>query len=68
MDDVLVKMSVGQYLAKDKGGTLDLSKRFDSGVTVGAYATLTNVSKQEYGEGSFTKGFYISVPLDLLTV
>lgn len=68
MDNVLVKMSVGQYLAKDKGGTLDLSKRFDSGVTVGAYATLTNVSKDEYGEGSFTKGFYISVPLDLLTV
>lgn len=68
MDDVLVKMSVGQYLAKDKGGTLDLSKRFDSGVTVGAFATLTNVSKEEYGEGSFTKGFYISVPMDLLTV
>ncbi len=68
LDDVLVKMSVGQYLAKDKGGTLDVSKRFDSGVVVGAYATLTNVSADEYGEGDFTKGFYVSLPLDLFTV
>ncbi|MCC3262663.1 YjbH domain-containing protein, partial [Paenibacillus polymyxa] len=42
--DVLVKASVGQYLAGDKGGTLDISKHFDSGVVVGGYATLTNVS------------------------
>ncbi len=68
VDGVLVKLSVGQYLAKDKGATLDLSKRFDSGVVVGAYATVTNVSKEEYGEGSFTKGFYVSIPLDLMTV
>lgn len=65
---VLVKASVGQYLAKDKGVTFDLSKRFESGITAGAYATFTNVSKEEYGEGSFTKGFYLSIPLDVLTV
>lgn len=65
---VLVKASVGQYLAKDKGVTFDLSKRFDSAITAGAYATFTNVSKEEYGEGSFTKGFYLSIPLDVLTV
>jgi hypothetical protein len=68
MDDVLVRISVGQYLAKDKGATLDVAKRFDSGVIVGAFATKTNVSADEYGEGEFTKGFYISVPLDLMTV
>ncbi|MCT4707466.1 YjbH domain-containing protein [Enterobacteriaceae bacterium H16N7] len=66
-DDVLVKLSVGQYLAKDKGGTLEISKRFDSGVVVGTYATITNVSKEEYGEGDFTKGFYVNVPLDIFT-
>lgn len=65
---VLVKASVGRYLAKDKGVTIDLSKRFDSNITAGAYATFTNVSKEEYGEGSFTKGFYLSIPLDVLTV
>ena len=68
MQDVLVKASVGQYLAKDKGATLDISKRYDSGVTVGFYATKTNVSSEAYGEGDFTKGFYISVPMDLFTV
>ncbi|MBS6033095.1 MAG: YjbH domain-containing protein [Pantoea sp.] len=68
MQDVLVKTSVGQYLAKDKGVTVDVSKRFDSGVMVGVYATKTNVSSGEYGEGDFTKGFYISIPMDLFTV
>lgn len=65
--DVLVKASVGQYLAGDKGGTLDISKHFDSGVVVGGYATITNVSPDEYGEGDFTKGVYVSIPLDLFS-
>ncbi|SCC49406.1 YjbH domain-containing protein [Kosakonia oryziphila] len=66
-DDVLIKASVGQYLAGDKGVTLDISKHFDSGVVIGAYATKTNVSAAQYGEGQFTKGVYVSVPLDLFT-
>ncbi|HFZ8994538.1 TPA: YjbH domain-containing protein [Citrobacter freundii] len=68
LNSVLMKLSVGQYLAKDKGATLDVAKRFDSGVTVGAWAALTNVSKDDYGEGGFSKGFYISIPLDLMTI
>ncbi|TCC13743.1 YjbH domain-containing protein [Kosakonia quasisacchari] len=66
-DNVLVKASVGQYLAGDKGVTVDVSKHFDSGIVVGAYATKTNVSAAQYGEGDFTKGVYISVPLDLFS-
>ena len=66
-ENVLVKASVGQYLAGDKGVTLDVSKHFDSGIVVGAYATKTNVSAAQYGEGDFTKGVYISVPLDLFS-
>lgn len=66
-DDVLIKASAGQYLAGDKGVTLDVSKHFDSGVVIGAYATKTNVSAAQYGEGEFTKGVYVSVPLDLFT-
>lgn len=54
--DVLVKASVGQYLAGDKGGTLDISKHFDSGVVVGGYATITNVSPDEYGKGLHQRG------------
>jgi len=68
LPNTLLKVSVGQYLAEDKGVTVDLSKQFDSGVIIGAFATKTNLSADEYGEGSFTKGFYISVPFDLMTI
>lgn len=62
--DVLAKVSAGQYLAGDKGGTLELSRRFDNGFTVGAWATKTNVSAEQFGEGSFDKGIYFTIPFD----
>ena len=65
LDDVQLTVSAGQFLAKDKGVNIDFAKRFDSGIVVGAFAAFTNVSSEEYGEGSFTKGFYISLPFDL---
>lgn len=66
--NTLLRVSAGQYLTEDKGVTVDFSKQFDSGVIVGAFATKTNLSAEEYGEGSFTKGFYISIPFDLMTI
>jgi hypothetical protein len=63
--NLLIKLSGGQYLAGDRGGTLDISRQFDSGVTVGVFATKTDVSAAQFGEGSFDKGVYITVPLDL---
>ena len=65
LPDTRIRASVGQFLAKDRGINIDFAKRFDSGIVVGAFASFTNVSSEEYGEGSFTKGFYVSVPLDL---
>lgn len=62
--DILAKLSVGRYLAKDIGGTLDLSRRFASGVEVGVWATITDVSTKAFGEGSFDKGFYLTLPFD----
>ena len=62
---VLVKLSVGQYLAGDRGATLDISREFDNGVRVGVFATKTNVSAEQFGEGSFDKGFYFALPFDL---
>jgi len=56
---------IGRYLAKDKGFTLDLSRRFKTGFTIGAFASKTNIPSELFGEGSFDKGFYFSVPLDL---
>ncbi|MZI96030.1 YjbH domain-containing protein [Vibrio sp. CAIM 722] len=68
LDNTRLKVSVGQYLTGDKGVTVDYSKQFDSGVIAGVFATKTNLSAAEYGEGSFTKGFYISIPFDVMTV
>lgn len=68
LKDTLLTIKAGQYLAKDKGVTFDIAKRFDSGIIIGAYAAITNVSSEEYGEGSFTKGFYLSIPFDLFSL
>lgn len=57
---------VGRYLAKDFGVTFDVSRTFESGVRIGAFATFTDVSAQEFGEGRFDKGVYLILPLDLL--
>jgi hypothetical protein len=62
---IVAKLSVGQYLAGDRGATLDLSRRFANGVVAGIFATKTDVSAEEFGEGDFDKGVYISLPLDL---
>lgn len=64
--DVLATLAVGRYLAGDIGATLTLSRVFRNGVAIGAWATKTNVSAQQFGEGSFDKGVYLSLPLDAL--
>jgi len=64
---LLIQLSAGQYLAKDKGVTLDISRKFRSGAKMGFWATKTNVSAEEFGEGSFDKGFYFSMPMNLFT-
>ncbi|WP_232825245.1 YjbH domain-containing protein [Salinicola sp. RZ23] len=63
VEDVLAQVSVGRYLAGDLGVTFDLSRQFDSGVRVGAWSTFTDAG-DAYGEGSFDKGFYVSIPFD----
>ena len=30
---------------------------------IGAFFSLTDISKQEFGEGSFDKGFYFNLPM-----
>lgn len=62
---IQLKASLGRYLAKDVGGTLEVAKRFANGATFGAFATKTNVSAQEFGEGSFDKGIFLRLPLNV---
>lgn len=64
--DVLATVTAGRYLAGDWGGTLGLSRIFNNGVRMGIWATFTNVSREQFGEGSFDKGFYITIPFDLI--
>ncbi|EHL97356.1 hypothetical protein HMPREF9946_04236 [Acetobacteraceae bacterium AT-5844] len=55
----------GRYLAGDWGGTVEIGRRFASGIEVGGFATFTNVSAAQFGEGSFDKGLYVRIPLSL---
>ncbi|MGH8052663.1 MAG: YjbH domain-containing protein [Stenotrophomonas sp.] len=59
-------LSAGRYLAKDWGATVSVARMFNNGVSMGAYATKTNVSSEDFGEGSFDKGIFVSVPFDLM--
>jgi hypothetical protein len=64
--DLLVKASAGRYLAGDVGVTLDVSRVFANGLSMGAYATKTDVPAEQFGEGSFDKGVYVSIPFDVM--
>lgn len=57
------QVDAGRYLAGDWGGTLTLDREFANGWKVGAFATFTDASAQQFGEGSFDKGIRITVPL-----
>jgi hypothetical protein len=65
--NILTKLSYGNYLAGDKGFTLDISRRMPSGWSAGFFFTRTNVSAEDFGEGSFDKGFYFRIPLNNFT-
>lgn len=62
IQDIQAAISAGQYLAGDRGVTVDLSREFNNGVRMGAFATRTNVSAVDFGEGSFDKGIYVTIP------
>lgn len=68
LDDSLIEVSAGRFLAGDEGVHLNFEHKFDTGVVAGVYAAFTNVSAEDYGEGSFTKGFYLSIPFDLFSI
>ena len=65
--DINLNLSAGRYLAKDDGYTFDLSRVSRLGIKMGFFFTRSNVSAELFGEGSFDKGFYFQIPIDLLT-
>ena len=64
LQGIRTSLSVGQYLAGDVGATWSVAKTFANGATMGAFVTKTNMSAQEFGEGSFDKGIYWNIPLE----
>ncbi len=62
-----VQVDTGRYLAGDQGATLTVSRAFDNGWKIGVFATKTDVSYEDFGEGSFDKGFVITAPLAWFT-
>jgi len=58
------QLDVGRYLAGDYGATLTVDRTLANGWRVGAFATLTNLSAEQFGEGTFDKGIRISIPME----
>ena len=61
------KLDAGKYLAGDYGATFSLSKTFNNGWEIGAFATITDVKHSTFGEGSFDKGIILKAPLAWFT-
>ncbi|WP_328823168.1 YjbH domain-containing protein [Sulfitobacter sediminilitoris] len=61
------QIDAGRYLAGDWGATIALDREFNNGFRVGGYFTLTDVSSDDFGEGSFDKGIRFEVPLSWVT-
>lgn len=59
-----VAIHAGKYLAKDVGATFEVRRTFSNGWMVGLWATATNVSSEDFGEGSFDKGVFLKIPFD----
>ncbi len=59
------KVSVGQFLARDKGIRIEGGRTFFSGLRVGLWYTLTNAGDVVNGSRYYDKGFSITMPLDL---
>jgi hypothetical protein len=58
-----LQLDVGRYLAGDVGATIAFDREFPNGWRIGAFATKTNVSAEDFGSGSFDKGIRLEIPL-----
>ncbi len=61
---ILLQVKGGRFLAEDSGLHFDVSRRFKSGMRTGIYVAKTDISRAEFGEGSYEKGFYFFIPVE----
>ena len=57
------KISYGEYLAGDIGTTFEFSRSFLNGAEFGVFASFTDVTSRQFGEGSFDKGIFFNIPV-----
>ncbi len=62
---VLAHVRAGRFLAEDSGFSFTFSREFRSGANMGIFFSLTDISKEEFGEGSFDKGFFFNLPIQM---
>lgn len=60
----LAQIDAGRYLAGDIGATFTLGREFNNGWRVEGFFTLTDVSAEDFGEGSFDKGIRLTIPIN----
>ena len=58
-----MKLSYGEYLAGDIGTTFEVSRSFQNGTKFGVFASFTDVTRDQFGEGSFDKGIFFNIPI-----
>ncbi|MEL0238562.1 MAG: YjbH domain-containing protein [Gammaproteobacteria bacterium] len=58
-----MKLSYGEYLAGDIGTTIEFSRTYENGLNFGIFASFTDVTTAQFGEGSFDKGIYFNIPI-----
>ena len=56
-------ISHGEYLAGDKGSTIELSRKYLNGMELGVFASFTDVTSEQFGEGTFDKGIFFNIPI-----
>lgn len=57
------EISYGEYLAGDIGTSIELSRSYRNGAKFGVFASFTDVTSDQFGEGSFDKGIFFSIPI-----
>ena len=54
-----MRVSVGEYLAGDVGGTIEFSRSFRNGVQFGVFATFTDVSREDFEKEVLIKAYFL---------
>lgn len=62
---VFMKTSVGQFLARDKGVRVEITRYFNNGLRFTGWMTFTDANDQIHEENYYDRGFAVEIPFDL---